>query len=178
MARSARRARSPIVLLRSARRDRRRVAARYPGPLCWVVASAVRPMPPTSPRKKTNAYTRRDAVICIPPGGRIITPSALLDSNDVIMGMVMFLFQVTPAEGAPFDHEIDGEVLYIGRSTHCDITIADRFSVTTPRPAVQIGQWLADRGSRIAQRHIHQRSTGRSNRRPSRPGTSSPSRRA
>ena len=39
----------------------------------------------------------------------------------------MFLLQVTPAEGDPFNHEIDGESLFVGRSTHCDITIADRF---------------------------------------------------
>ena len=39
----------------------------------------------------------------------------------------MFLLQVTPAEGEPFDHEIDGKTLFIGRSTHCDVTIADRF---------------------------------------------------
>lgn len=39
----------------------------------------------------------------------------------------MFLLRVTPAESEPFDHEIDGESLFIGRSTHCDITIADRF---------------------------------------------------
>ena len=43
------------------------------------------------------------------------------------MGLVMFLLQITPAEGEPFDYEIDGDVLFIGRSTHCDITIADRF---------------------------------------------------
>jgi len=47
--------------------------------------------------------------------------------NDVIMGPVMFRFQVTPAEGEPFDYEIDGDVLFVGRSTNCDITIADRF---------------------------------------------------
>jgi len=39
----------------------------------------------------------------------------------------MFLLQVTPAEGEPFDHEISGKTLFVGRSTHCDVTIADRF---------------------------------------------------
>lgn len=39
----------------------------------------------------------------------------------------MFLFKVTPAESEPFDHAIDGDSLFIGRSTHCDLTIADRF---------------------------------------------------
>ena len=39
----------------------------------------------------------------------------------------MFLLKVTPAESEPFDHEIEGDTLFIGRSTHCDITIADRF---------------------------------------------------
>ena len=39
----------------------------------------------------------------------------------------MFLLRVTPAESSPFDHTIEGESLDIGRSTHCDITIADRF---------------------------------------------------
>lgn len=39
----------------------------------------------------------------------------------------MFLFKVTPAESEPFDHAIDGDSVFIGRSTHCDVTIADRF---------------------------------------------------
>lgn len=39
----------------------------------------------------------------------------------------MFLLNVTPAESEPFDYEVDGETHFIGRSTHCDITIADRF---------------------------------------------------
>jgi phosphoserine phosphatase RsbU/P len=43
------------------------------------------------------------------------------------MGIIMFLLSVTPAEGEPFDHQIGGETLYVGRSTHCDVTIADRF---------------------------------------------------
>ncbi len=43
------------------------------------------------------------------------------------MATVMFLLSVTPAEGEPFDHQIDGETLFVGRSTLCDVTIADRF---------------------------------------------------
>ncbi len=39
----------------------------------------------------------------------------------------MLLFKVTPAESEPFDHEVEGDALFIGRSTHCDLTIADRF---------------------------------------------------
>ena len=39
----------------------------------------------------------------------------------------MFLLRVRPAESEPFDHELVGDALDIGRSTHCDITIADRF---------------------------------------------------
>lgn len=39
----------------------------------------------------------------------------------------MFLFQIAPAEGEPFNFEIDGDVLVIGRSTRCDVKIADRF---------------------------------------------------
>jgi serine phosphatase RsbU (regulator of sigma subunit) len=39
----------------------------------------------------------------------------------------MFLLQVTPAEGEPFSFEIDGESVFVGRSTRCDVTIADRF---------------------------------------------------
>ncbi len=39
----------------------------------------------------------------------------------------MFLFKVTPAESEPFDHVLDGDSIFIGRSTRCDITIADRF---------------------------------------------------
>lgn len=39
----------------------------------------------------------------------------------------MFLLKVTPAEGDPFDHQVNGGVLFVGRSTHCDVTIADRF---------------------------------------------------
>jgi sigma-B regulation protein RsbU (phosphoserine phosphatase) len=39
----------------------------------------------------------------------------------------MFLLQVTPAEGEPFDYVIDGETVFVGRSTHCDVTVADRF---------------------------------------------------
>ncbi len=39
----------------------------------------------------------------------------------------MFLLHVTPAEGEPFDHQIDDGSLFVGRSTHCDVTIADRF---------------------------------------------------
>ncbi len=54
------------------------------------------------------------------------TPHRMI-TDDVIMGLVMFLFQITPAEGESFDCEIDGDVLFIGRSTRCDITIADRF---------------------------------------------------
>jgi len=43
------------------------------------------------------------------------------------MVISMFLLQVTPAEGEPFNHEIGGETVFVGRSTHCDITVADRF---------------------------------------------------
>lgn len=39
----------------------------------------------------------------------------------------MIFLRVSPAEGETFDHLADGDVLDIGRSTRCDVTIADRF---------------------------------------------------
>jgi serine phosphatase RsbU (regulator of sigma subunit)/pSer/pThr/pTyr-binding forkhead associated (FHA) protein len=39
----------------------------------------------------------------------------------------MLLLKVTPAEGEPFDHPVEEESLTIGRSTRCDVAIADRF---------------------------------------------------
>lgn len=57
----------------------------------------------------------------------------------------MFLLRISPAENEPFDHEIEGESLDIGRSTHCDITIADRFlSRRHARLTLVDGAWLID----------------------------------
>ncbi|MEE4272440.1 MAG: SpoIIE family protein phosphatase [Thermoanaerobaculales bacterium] len=39
----------------------------------------------------------------------------------------MFQLRVSPAEGEVFDVDVDGEELFVGRSTSCDITIADRY---------------------------------------------------
>jgi serine phosphatase RsbU (regulator of sigma subunit) len=39
----------------------------------------------------------------------------------------MLTLSVTPAEGESFDHEVDGDSVSIGRSTQCDVAIADRF---------------------------------------------------
>ena len=39
----------------------------------------------------------------------------------------MLVLKVTPAEGEPFDREVEEDDLSIGRSTRCDITIPDRF---------------------------------------------------
>jgi serine phosphatase RsbU (regulator of sigma subunit) len=38
----------------------------------------------------------------------------------------MMTLHVTPAEGEPFQYEIKGESVEIGRSTKCDVTISDR----------------------------------------------------
>jgi len=43
------------------------------------------------------------------------------------MDGLMFLLRVHPAESEPFDHVVDGDSLDIGRSTRCEVTIADRF---------------------------------------------------
>ncbi|MGD8441087.1 MAG: SpoIIE family protein phosphatase [Holophagae bacterium] len=39
----------------------------------------------------------------------------------------MLVLKVTPAEGEPFEHEVEADDLSIGRSTRCDVTIPDRF---------------------------------------------------
>jgi len=39
----------------------------------------------------------------------------------------MYRLNVIPAEGSSFDHELDGDSVVVGRSTRCEITIADRF---------------------------------------------------
>jgi serine phosphatase RsbU (regulator of sigma subunit) len=39
----------------------------------------------------------------------------------------MIRLHVTPAEGAPFEHEVGTEELVIGRSSKCDLSIPDRF---------------------------------------------------
>ncbi len=57
----------------------------------------------------------------------------------------MFLLRVEPAESEPFDHGIEGDSLDIGRSTHCDITIADRFlSRRHARLTLVDNAWLID----------------------------------
>ena len=38
----------------------------------------------------------------------------------------MMTIHIAPAEGQPFEHEIDTESVVIGRSTKCDLTISDR----------------------------------------------------
>lgn len=43
------------------------------------------------------------------------------------MDAFMFLLRVSPAESEPFEHVIEGDSLDIGRSTRCEITVADRF---------------------------------------------------
>jgi sigma-B regulation protein RsbU (phosphoserine phosphatase) len=62
----------------------------------------------------------------------------------------MFLFKVTPAESEPFDQVLDGDSVFIGRSTHCDVTIADRFlSRRHARVFAADGGWqIEDLGSR------------------------------
>jgi serine phosphatase RsbU (regulator of sigma subunit) len=39
----------------------------------------------------------------------------------------MLRLHVVPAQGEPFDHPLEGESIVIGRSSQCDLTIADRF---------------------------------------------------
>lgn len=39
----------------------------------------------------------------------------------------MIRLEISPAEGPPFDHEIESGSLVVGRSTACDVAIADRF---------------------------------------------------
>jgi serine phosphatase RsbU (regulator of sigma subunit) len=39
----------------------------------------------------------------------------------------MLRIHVVPAQGEPFDHPLEGESIVIGRSSQCDLTIADRF---------------------------------------------------
>ncbi len=39
----------------------------------------------------------------------------------------MLRLHITPAEGEPFDHEVETDSLIIGRSTRCELAIADRF---------------------------------------------------
>lgn len=39
----------------------------------------------------------------------------------------MITLRITPAEGKPFDHEVESDFVIIGRSTKCDVSIPDRF---------------------------------------------------
>lgn len=66
------------------------------------------------------------------------------------MGVLMFLLKVRPAESEPFEHPVEGDSLDIGRSTRCDVTIADRFlSRRHARLTLNQGRWkIEDLGSR------------------------------
>lgn len=71
-------------------------------------------------------------------------------SFGVIMNGLMFLLKVSPAESEPFEHVVEGDSLDIGRSTRCEITIADRFlSRRHARLSSFEGRWrIEDLGSR------------------------------
>ncbi len=66
------------------------------------------------------------------------------------MGVLMFLLKVRPAESEPFEQAVEGDSLDIGRSTRCDVTIADRFlSRRHARLTSSQGRWkIEDLGSR------------------------------
>jgi pSer/pThr/pTyr-binding forkhead associated (FHA) protein len=62
----------------------------------------------------------------------------------------MIRLHITPAEGEPFEHMIEGEAEVIGRSTRCDLSLADRFlSRQHARIYLEDDGWLIeDMGSR------------------------------
>jgi phosphoserine phosphatase RsbU/P len=62
----------------------------------------------------------------------------------------MLILQVNPAEGPPFEHVTEGDSLVIGRSTKCDLSIADRsLSRKHARIFASGEQWMIeDLGSR------------------------------
>ncbi len=62
----------------------------------------------------------------------------------------MYRLHVVPAHGDPFDRILEGDSLIIGRSSECDLMIADRFlSRQHARLFKRDGEWLAeDLGSR------------------------------
>ncbi len=62
----------------------------------------------------------------------------------------MLHLHVVPAQGEPFDHPLEGESIVVGRSSQCDLTIADRFlSRRHARLFRQDGGWaIEDLGSR------------------------------
>jgi serine phosphatase RsbU (regulator of sigma subunit) len=62
----------------------------------------------------------------------------------------MIRLHITPAEGEPFEHLIEGDAEVIGRSTRCDLSLADRFlSRQHARIYLENDGWLIeDMGSR------------------------------
>ncbi len=62
----------------------------------------------------------------------------------------MLRLHVVPAQGEPFDHPLEGDSIVVGRSSQCDLTIADRFlSRLHSRVFRQESGWsIEDLGSR------------------------------
>ncbi|MGH9465208.1 MAG: SpoIIE family protein phosphatase [Thermoanaerobaculia bacterium] len=62
----------------------------------------------------------------------------------------MLRLHVVPAQGEPFDHPLEGESIVIGRSSQCDLTIADRFLSRRHARVVreETGWLIEDLGSR------------------------------
>ena len=62
----------------------------------------------------------------------------------------MLRLQITPAEGEEFEHPVEGDSVVIGRSTRCDLTLADRFLSRQHARLFRLGDvWrVEDLGSR------------------------------
>ncbi len=62
----------------------------------------------------------------------------------------MLRLQITPAEGEAFEHPVEGDSIVIGRSTRCDLTLADRFLSRQHARLFRVGEeWrVEDLGSR------------------------------